>query len=78
MIELVVPSASEAEAVTPTVDPTAEFSAIVFVAPLESVGVVTSNSSTSLRFTVTSAESEFPALTSSYATTSREYDESLS
>ena len=42
-----MPSSSEAEAVMPTVPATA-FSSISFVAPLPSVGVVTSYSSTSV------------------------------
>ena len=44
---LVVPSSSDADAVTPVPVPAAEFSATVSPALLESVGVDTSNSSTS-------------------------------
>ena len=52
MIVFVVPSESEAAAVTPTVVVAAEFSATVFAALLESVGVDTSASSTSVNVTV--------------------------
>ena len=52
MIVFVVPSESEAAAVTPTVVVAAEFSATVFAALLESVGVDTSASSTSVNDTV--------------------------
>ena len=45
MIELVDPSASDAAAVRPTVASAAAFSATVFAALLESVGVDASNSS---------------------------------
>ena len=68
MIVLVVPSASDAEAVTPTV-PAMAFSSISFVALLPSVGVVTSNSSTSVTLTVTLCVSVRPP--SSVATTSK-------
>ena len=45
MIVLVVPSASDDSAVTPTVAPTAAFSATVLVAEFESLGAVASDSS---------------------------------
>ena len=52
MIALFVPSASDDDAVTPTVAPFAAFSATVLVSESESVGVVASDSSTSVRVTV--------------------------
>ena len=52
MIVFVVPSESEAAAVTPTVVVAAEFSGTVFAALSESVGVDTSASSTSVNVTV--------------------------
>ena len=54
---LVVPSASDAEAVTPTVLPEAAFSCTVLVPEFESVGVDVSCSSTSVSVTVNCAES---------------------
>ena len=53
---MVVPSASDAAAVRPTVLPEAAFSCTVFVPELESVGVDVSCSSTSVRVTVNCAE----------------------
>ena len=68
MIVLVVPSASDAETVTPTVSPLAAFSAMVLVPEFESVGVDTSASSTSVNVTVKVAaavlESALVAVTS--------------
>ena len=52
MIVLVVPSASDARAVTPTVLPPAAFSSTVLVPEFASVGVEVSCSSTSVIVTV--------------------------
>ena len=52
MIALFVPSASDDDAVTPTVAALAAFSATVLVPESESVGAVASDSSTSVRVTV--------------------------
>ena len=57
---LVVPSASDAEAVMPTVPATA-FSSISFVTLLSSVGVVTSNSSTSFTLMLNVSDLELPS-----------------
>ena len=59
MIVLVEPSASDADAVTPTVEPESAFSSTVLVALFESVGVDTSNSSWSVIEIVIVAESEY-------------------
>ena len=70
---LVVPSASDDDAVTPTVVPEAEFSCTVFEVASVSDGAVTSNSSTSLTLIVTNDESESPdASAAVYATISKE------
>ena len=58
----VVPSASTDSTVTPTVAALAAFSATVLVPVLESVGVVASTSSTSVRVIVTVPTSEAPLL----------------
>ena len=58
----VVPSASDADAVTPTVAPLAAFSATVLVPASLSLGVDTSNSSTSVRVMATVPTSEAPLL----------------
>ena len=62
MIVFVVPSASDEDAVTPTVAAFAAFSATVLVPPLESDGAEASNSSTSVRVIVTVSTSEAPLL----------------
>ena len=54
VIALLEPSASEVEAVRPTVAPFAAFSATVFASLLESAGAAASNSSTSVTEIVTS------------------------
>ena len=67
---LVVPSASDAAAVIPTVVPIPEFSGTVLESPLLSLGAETSNSSTSLTLIVTYEESESPEASAAvYATT---------
>ena len=55
---LVEPSASDADAVTPTVEPESAFSSTVLVAELASLGAPTSNSSWSVIEIVIVAESE--------------------
>ena len=59
---LVVPSASDDSAVTPTVAPSAASSATVLVPVSLSVGVDASNSSTSVRVMATVPTSEAPLL----------------
>ncbi len=61
MIVLVVPSASLAEAVMPTREPLAEFSARLLAAGLLSLTGVTSNSSTSVRLIVKFSVVELPS-----------------
>ena len=58
VIVFVVPSASDALPVTPTVASSAAFSATVLASELESVTAPTSNSSKSVTVIVTSSESE--------------------